>query len=96
MHTAHQYDNLLKVEIDEMVYQKVMHWVNKSEFEVSGLGKVVIDPERPNILQVVDAMLLDQENGTSSTDLKPESICKAMYELKDTPGELKWWWHKLN
>ena len=82
----------ISVEIDPMVYQKVMHWVNKSDFEVSGLGKIVVDPER-NVIKVIDAILLKQENTHSTTDLDAQAICKAMFQLKDTPGDLRWWWH---
>lgn len=80
----------LNLVIDDMVYQKVMYWVRKSKVEVSGLGKVVVED---NTVRVIDAMLLPQTNTASSTDIDAEGIAKAMFELKDTPGELKWWWH---
>jgi hypothetical protein len=47
----------MSIEIDEFVYQKIMHWVNKSDFEVSGLGKIEVDKER-NVIRVIDAILL--------------------------------------
>lgn len=93
--TAYEYDNILSIEIDDLVYRKVMHWVKKSNFEVSGLGKVVLDEEKQTI-KVIDAMLLEQTNTSATTDIEAEAICKAMYQLKDSPGELKWWWHSHN
>lgn len=82
----------ISIEIDPLVYQKVMHWVNKSDFEVSGLGTVVHDKER-NVLRVVDAILLKQENSSVETELDGQAISRAMYQTKDSPGSLRWWWH---
>lgn len=80
----------LNIVTDDMVYHKVMHWVSKSDVEVSGLGKVIVDGDT---IRVVDAMLFPQTGTGASTEIEPEAICRAMYELRDTPGELKWWWH---
>lgn len=77
--------------IDNDVFQKVMHWVNKSEFEVSGLGTIRM--EEPGILRVVSAMLLPQKNGFTHTDIEAEEVNKALFELRDQPGDLRWWWH---
>lgn len=82
----------LKLEIDDDVYQKVMHWINKSHNEVSGLGKVVYD-ENNSTLRVVEALLLDQVNTAVTTEIDSTAITKAMYELRDTEGTLNWWWH---
>lgn len=82
----------IKVEIDEMVFKKIMHWVNKSNFEVSGLGKVQYDKEE-NVLRVIDAILLPQKNTATSTDIEPEAVGKAMFQMRNTPGELRFWWH---
>src|SRR4051812_26444210 len=78
------------IKIDYLVHQKVMHWVNGTNYEVSGLGKLVVEK---NEIRVIDAMLLPQKNTAGSTDIEPEDVCKAMFELRDTPGELRWWWH---
>jgi hypothetical protein len=82
----------LKVEIDRPVYDKVMHWVNKSNYEVSGLGIVVRDPER-NVLRVTDAILLPQENTQAHTEISSEHVSKAMFDFRDAEGDLRWWWH---
>jgi hypothetical protein len=76
--------------IDNMVYQKIMHWVNKSNYEVSGLGKITYEK---GCITVIDAMLFPQKNGSAHTDIEGEHVAKAMYLLKDTPGDLRWWWH---
>ncbi len=79
-----------KVVLDEMVYQKIMHWVHKSKYEVSGLGKVVVED---GTIRIIDAILLPQKNTSTTTDIEPTDVAKAMWLMKDTPGELKFWWH---
>lgn len=80
----------ITVKINSDCYQKIMHWVNMSNFEVSGFGKVEsIDGE----LVVTSVVLLKQENTSGSTDIKGEHIAKAMYELRDEPGSMNFWWH---
>ncbi len=81
-----------KLIIDQEVYDKVMHWVNKSDHEVSGFGSVVWDKDH-QIFRVKSAILLDQENGPTSSEISPHAIGKAMFEQKDEEGALKWWWH---
>src|SRR5512135_244863 len=73
------------VHIDRSVYQKIMHWVNKSDFEVSGLGKVILEN---GVLRVVEAILLSQTNTRTTTEIEPQDMGKAMFLLKDTPGML--------
>jgi hypothetical protein len=82
--------NGTNIVIDNMVYQKIMHWINKSEYEVSGLGKITYKDGR---ITVIDAILLPQKNGSTHTDIEGDVVGKAMFQLKDTPGDLRWWWH---
>ena len=67
-----------------------MHWVNKSTNEVSGLGKLII--EGGNI-RVIEAILLPQKNTAVTTDIEAVDIGKAAFLMKDTPGDLRFWWH---
>jgi len=77
-------------DIESDVYKKVMHWIQRAKGEVSGLGKVqVIDGQ----FFVTSAILLKQSNTGSTTEITPEAVGKAMFELKDDPGHLNWWWH---
>jgi hypothetical protein len=82
----------INIEIDEEVYDKIMHWVDKSNFEVSGLGMIEHDPES-NTLRVTDAILLPQKNTQVSTEIDGAAVAKAMFLMKDKPGTLRWWWH---
>jgi hypothetical protein len=80
-----------KVVLDNEVFRKIMHWVNKSEYEVSGLGTVQVEAD--GVLRVTDAMLLPQKNGSTHTDIEAEDVNKALFLLKDAPGQLRFWWH---
>lgn len=83
----------MKVVIDRDVHQKVMFWTHRAKFkEVSGLGKIVVDREA-GTLRVVSAMLLPQVNHSAHTEIDAAAVCKAMYALRDEPGDLNWWWH---
>lgn len=80
-----------RVTIDWDVYQKIMYWVNKAPGEISGLGKVV--PKEDGTFRVTSAVLIKQENGAASTEMDGAAISKCMFELKDDPGHLNFWWH---
>lgn len=80
----------MKIVIDHTVYDKIMYWVNKADFEVSGFGKVQF---KDGVFQVTDAILLKQEGGATHTDIDPTSLSRAQYELRNHPGDLRFWWH---
>ncbi len=77
--------------MSEDVHKKIMYWVNKSNLEVSGLGTLRVEDD--GVLRVVSAMLLPQKNGATNTDIEADVVGKAMYELRDADGEMKFWWH---
>lgn len=80
----------MDVSIDDAVFQKINHWVQKAPGEVSGLGKVI---RQGNSLRIIDACLVKQQNAAAETELDPASVAKAMYEMRNTPGALNFWWH---
>ncbi len=82
----------ISIHVDEAVWTKVMHWIDKSPVEVSGLGKVVFD-EKTGIFRVIDAFLVQQENSGGDTEMKDTAVAKLMYETHKQPGRLCWWWH---
>ncbi len=92
--SADQLDFGAKIVIENMVYQKVMYWVQKSSDEVSGLGNVIIEPET-NTIRVIDAIMLPQSNTGGSTDIDADAVAKAMFLMhkNKVPGQLRWWWH---
>lgn len=82
---------MAKLIIKEEVYDKVMHWVTSSTGEVSGFGKVqVLDN---GDFYIAEAYLIEQEVGATHTDIDASSLSKLMYESRETPGQLRWWWH---
>lgn len=80
-----------KVIINDMVFLKIMHWINKSEDEVSGLGW--IKQEKDGTIRVIDAILLPQKNTGVTSDIDPQDVGKAMYEMRNSEGEMRWYWH---
>jgi hypothetical protein len=78
--------------IPRHINDKIMHWVNKSKYEVSGFGSLEYD-EKEHYFVVTDVCLLKQKVSATSTELDPHAIGKAMYRLRDKPGALKWHWH---
>jgi type II secretory pathway component PulM len=84
----------LTLEIDPLIFYKIMHWIDKEDYEVSGLGMIEVDHDR-NVMRVVDAILLQQENTSATTEIDGHAIGRAMHEFRQrqTPGMLKWWWH---
>lgn len=81
-----------EVVIPEDVYNKITHWVDKSDHEVSGFGSLQFD-EKEKIFTVIDAVLLKQDNSPTSSEIDDVALGKAMYEMKDQENGLKWWWH---
>ncbi len=81
----------LKIKIDNEVYQKIMCWINESNFEVSGFGNVIL--EEDGTFRVISATLTKQENRATETDIKAEDVAKALFESRDEDGEMRWWWH---
>lgn len=84
----------LTLEIDPLIFHKIMYWINKEDYEVSGLGMIEVDHER-NVMRVVDTILLTQENTSTTTEIDGHAIGRAMHEFRQrqSPGTLKWWWH---
>lgn len=94
---------MIKVEISELAYQKVKHWVHKSNKEVSGFG--VTSSRRDGndtVFTVHDAYLLEQEVGAAHTDIDAKALGKLMHKVltDETYGRanagryrLNWWWH---
>lgn len=81
----------MRVIIDSQVRAKIQAWVDNCKIECSGLGKVVRQANGDFV--VVDAILLKQECTSVHTTLDAAAIGKAMFELKDSDGDLNWWWH---
>lgn len=80
-----------KIILEDEVHRKVMHWVHKSQLEVSGLG--IIRVESDNVIRVIKTMLLPQKNASTHTDIEPEDVARLMYEMREEEGDLRWWWH---
>ena len=82
----------MELHLPNLVHKKIMHWVNKTDREVSGFGKLYWDGEN-KVFTVTDVWLLKQEVGSTHTDIDEVSLAKLMYQTKDMPGDLRFWWH---
>ncbi len=76
--------------IPEPIMQKVMHWVHKADFEVSGFGTVLCEN---GVFTVQDAWLLKQVGTGATTDIDAQALSELMHDTCRLPGELNWWWH---
>lgn len=81
----------MKVYISPECRAEIMHYVNKSPIEVSGLGRV--QKTTNGDLMVTKVYLLEQENTSSTTDLDEDAVAKLMYETREDEGDLNFWWH---
>lgn len=82
----------MEIQIPRAVHSKIMHWVNKSDDEVSFFGKVIYH-EETKVFEIVDVHMLKQSNGAAHTDIDAAALAKLMYTTKDNPGELRYWGH---
>lgn len=80
----------MQIKMSRATHDKIMYWVDKADFEVSGFGTVTYDGKD---FLVNDVILLKQEGGAAHTDIDPLSLSKAQYELRGSEGELRFWWH---
>jgi hypothetical protein len=73
--------------------QRIRHWVDLAQGEVSGLGTVI---PIANGLLVREVFLLEQVSSSAHTQLDDEAVAKLLMEL-DAAGEdtstLRFWWH---
>ncbi len=90
METKDTTNRALQLVIPNDKFQQIMWWINKAPGECSGLGKLEVDGSRFTLVKVC---LCKQENTGSSTDLDASAVAKAVFELKDEPGHLNFWWH---
>lgn len=81
-----------KLIIPDLVYRKIMHWINKANFEVSGFGSLDYN-ESENEFTVRDVILLRQEVGPGSAEIDANAMNKAMFDMREEPNALKWHWH---
>lgn len=82
----------MKVVIDPIEHEKIKYLVDKSNVEISGLGRAKWCDKIMGY-RVTKTYLLEQENGPASTDIDPNAVAKLMYESKDDDGYLNFWWH---
>jgi len=81
-----------KIIIPMNIRNEIQFLVDNCALEISGLGNVVYDKDA-NAYRVVSIILLDQEVGAAHTDIDDAAVAQAVYDLRDSEGELAFWWH---
>lgn len=87
-----QQQSKLRLYIPREIYQKCMHFVNKSNFEVSWFGSLYYD-KKDNYFVVQKIWLLKQENASAETEIDGAALADLLFDVKDEPFDLKWWAH---
>jgi hypothetical protein len=80
----------MKINIPYRIYEQIQFFVDRSSIECSGLGKIVVTPDGYTVTEVV---LLKQENTSTHTEIDASAIGKALFDLRNNPGGLYFWWH---
>jgi len=80
------------LDIDPIIYEKIMTWVDASQYEVSWFGTL---KRVGNTFKVLDVHLLKQEVNQSETEIDDDALSELMFKLiKDNAeGDLNWWGH---
>lgn len=81
----------MKVYILPEVHAQIMFFVEKSNIEISGLGR--IEKDSLGNMAVTKVYLLKQENTGASTDICESAAAELMYETREDKGALNFWWH---
>lgn len=84
----------MKVLLTPQVAKQIAFFVDKSNVEISGLGRVKRDQNGNMVVSKV--YLLEQENSGTSTDIDSQAMGKLQYETladQEMHGDLNFWWH---
>jgi hypothetical protein len=81
----------MKVYITPECRAQIMFYVNNTDIEISGLGRIQRD-SLGNMV-VTKVYLLDQENSAATTDLSEDAVSKCLFETRQDAGDLNFWWH---
>lgn len=83
--------------IPRHIHDEIMFLIDHKDYEVSGFGTLEYNEEHNYFVvtdvSVTDRMILKQKVNKTATEITAEAKGKAMYQLRDTPGALKWHWH---
>jgi len=86
----------MEITIDQKAWDKLKAWVSACPIEMSSLGIVHQDENRPNKLHISDVYLPKQECHGASTDMDQDDVGKLVYDLDKAgvdPVLLRLWQH---
>lgn len=81
----------MKVIIPRHIHDQIDYYVQNTNIEISGLGRV--KKHTNGDMEVVKVYLLEQENTASHTELDGEAVASLMYQTRKDEGDLNFWWH---
>lgn len=81
----------MKIHILPEVHAQIMYYVNKSNIEISGLGR--IQKASNGDMVVSKIYLLDQKNTATTTDLDKNAVADLQFASREDKGDLNFWWH---
>jgi hypothetical protein len=84
----------VKVHIPAHIYAEIDYYVQQTQDEISGLGRIVTDED--GTMRVSKIYLIKQENSGSTTDLDEDAVSTLLYESRNDEGEMTFWWHSHN
>ncbi len=88
-----QTDDVLRLRIMSQVYRKMFHYINATQNEVSGFGKIKI---KDNNYDVTDVVILKQNGTGGGTTIGADALAKFLSMLARKGKRLqdwKLWWH---
>jgi hypothetical protein len=77
-----------KVVLPDLLYQEFMHYVNKSNFEVSCLGWCSLNE---GVFMVEEMKLIEQENTSAETDIDGASVAQYFFDIMNVKPAA--WFH---
>ncbi len=80
----------MKIAIPQNINDQIDFYVQKSDIECSGLGKVIVTDEGYEVTEII---LIKQENTATHTEIDAQAVTKALYELRNSKGGMYFWWH---
>jgi proteasome lid subunit RPN8/RPN11 len=82
----------VKISYPNQLYQEIMHYVNKSDFEVSGFCLATYSDTLSSYV-ARNCYILEQENSKGETEMSAQAVNDFFQEIEDEEYDCIVWWH---
>jgi hypothetical protein len=82
----------MKIYIPRDIYQQIMHWINKTDKEISGYGKIQWADDK-SYCWVSSVYILDKGGSSVTTEISTKAYAKIVERTYKLDGDLNFWWH---